>query len=349
MKIAIVISTPEMGGAQRVAINLARWINDNTETECIVVSLQDAVREAYNVNELPYFSLKGKHLIKGLIDFINKNKIEVLLTMGVPLSIYTVPACLITKTKNIISERNDPSHFAGKTTTKIVSRFLMKNAAGYVFQTTGAKEYYADSIKRRSVIIPNPLFSVENMPNEVFRGERKKTIVSVGRLNKQKNQDMLIEAFSEIVKTHPAYNLVIWGDGPEKDSLAKRINELELTEKVLLPGTTKDVAQEIYDNSIFVLSSDFEGMPNALIEAMALGLPCISTDCPCGGPKDLIEHGKNGFLIRVGDTEDLIHHLNLLIENPDISNNAGVNAFHIRNKLNSDRICKEWYEYILSI
>jgi glycosyltransferase involved in cell wall biosynthesis len=262
--------------------------------------------------------------------------------MGVPLGIYTIPACFGLNVKHIISERNDPEHFAGKKSIKIISRLLLRFAHGYIFQTKDARDSYGLRIAEKSKVIANPLFNLQDMPEYPFIGEREKMIVSVGRLNEQKNQKLLIDAFVEVHKIHPEYGLTIWGEGPERNKLEKIIRDYGLSESVFLPGTQKNLVNELYKKSVFVLCSDFEGMPNALMEAMALGLPCISTDCPCGGPRELIENGVNGLLISVGSKQQLIQAM-LTVINCTIDVKSLCNkAFKIREKYSIDNICKEW-------
>jgi glycosyltransferase involved in cell wall biosynthesis len=147
-------------------------------------------------------------------------------------------------------------------------------------------------------IIPNPINPEFNV--KPFSGKRRKIITSVGRLSEQKNQHVLIEAFSRIEKDFPDYELVIYGEGNLRETLENQIKTLKLENKVKLPGVKKNIKNEIYDCSLFVLPSLYEGMPNALMEAMALGLPVISTDCPCGGPRFLI-HNYNGLLVKVNN------------------------------------------------
>src|SRR5699024_7366265 len=113
-------------------------------------------------------------------------------------------------------------------------------------------------------------------------------------------------------KKHPNYDLIIYGEGNEREELESLIRRLNLINRVYLPGSTQDVLEKIKDASVFAFSSNFEGMPNALIEAMALGLPVISTDCPSGGPRELINHGVNGLLTPVKDKEQFAQQLDFL-------------------------------------
>ena len=174
-------------------------------------------------------------------------------------------------------------------------------------------------------------------------------IVSAGRLAPQKNQKMLITAFSKIANQYPDYNLTIYGEGALRQFLEQQISDLGLQERVFLPGNITDLHTQIKTSAFFVMSSDFEGMPNALIEAMALGLPCISTDCPCGGPKTLIREKENGLLIEVGDSDALADAMATLIENQSLAFEMGQNAVAIRDRLSMEMIGKEWVAYFTDV
>jgi glycosyltransferase involved in cell wall biosynthesis len=223
----------------------------------------------------------------------------------------------------------------------------MSKADGYVFQTEEARSFYKGKYDKKSVIISNPL-KIESLPKPYLE-ERKRNIVTVGRLHPQKNQMLLIQAFEEIKDKYPDYNLIIYGEGVLRKELQEYINDNKLDSRIIMPGNVLNLLSLIKDSGIFILSSDFEGMPNALIEAMALGLPCISTDCPCGGPKSLIENGENGLLFEVGNKNQLINAIEYMINNPDKAKQMSEKAVNIRNTLNANHICEKWYNYIMSI
>ena len=208
MKILIVISTPEMGGAQRVSFNLAKWVNKRSDDRTSIVALGNTTRNAYDTNGFDYEELEKGKRIWQLRIIIKKKSPDIVLTMGVPLAIYTVPALMGLGIKHVISERNDPVHFAGKQTTRFFSRFLMHFADGYVFQTKQAQAYYSKIIRNKSIVIHNPLYDIPDVVN-TSRFDKRKEIVSVGRLNRQKNQKLLISAFAEIYKLFPSFRLII--------------------------------------------------------------------------------------------------------------------------------------------
>jgi len=352
MKIVFTIAHMNLGGAQRVCYNLINWLVKNTDSEIyLVICSNRKVKEEYDINKISHSFVSGGlfHKIEAIRRELKRIKPDVLVTMGVPGALFDVPACVGLGIKHIISERNDPAHFGGKSITRIVSRLLMRKADGFVFQTRDAQAFYGGEIAKRSMVIPNPLFIGDDYPVTQYTGEREKAIVTTGRLNKQKNHPLLIRAFKRIAEEFPEYKLIIYGEGPERQNIKALIQELGLQERVLLPGTINDVPAKIYKSSLYVLPSDFEGMPNALMEAMALGIPCISTDCPCGGPRDLIENEKSGLLVPVGDEHALTNAMLYMIEHPDKAKEMGYHAIAIREKLNIDTISQKWYNYFIDI
>ena len=226
-------------------------------------------------------------------------------------------------------------------------RILFKKASGFIFQTEDAKKFFSKKIQDRSVVIPNPIN--EDFIVKPFDGRRVKEIVTVGRLVEQKNHKLLIDSFSEVSRKHSDYILKIYGEGILREKLEKQIKDLNLSNKVLLMGESSNIKECIYKSSLFVLSSDYEGMPNALMEAMALGLPCISTDCPIGGPRYLIKNKENGVLVKVSNKEELTKAMNNLIENEDLSCKLGNKANKICEELNPQKINQTWRDYILKV
>ena len=223
----------------------------------------------------------------------------------------------------------------------------MNLASGFVFQTNEAKNYYNRKIQSRSTIIANPL-KVEELPTPYF-GERERRVVAVGRLIPAKNYPNLIHAFLKFHEDNDDYRLEIYGDGVLKKELTKMINEYNASQFIKLMGSRKSVLEDIKTAAIYVLSSDIEGMPNALIEAMAMGIPCIATDCPSGGSKDLIQDGMNGLLAPVRNSDVLANSLSRYVEDDNLSRMVSMNSIKVRDKLDINIIGEKWIRYFESI
>lgn len=244
----------------------------------------------------------------------------------------------------IYSERGDPGDKEYSGVLGLVRRLALPCIDGFVFQSKGAQEYFDKKIQNRSIVIPNPVFvKVEDYP-EVK--ERNKVIVTVGRLHPQKNQKLLIDAFALIADKIPEYSLEIYGDGELKDELQKQIDELGLTNRAFLKGTSKQIQRLIYNASLFVLSSDYEGIPNTLLEAMALGIPCISTDCKPGGAREIIKDGIDGTIVPVGDKEKLsVAILEALMQTERVANMAKV-AKRNMSRFTPNQIYSNWNQFM---
>ena len=352
MKIMICISQLKKGGAERVVTNLANYfINNNDVTIVSIKSYEPEYHFDERINIVTLDSSEKQNKVFKLVKRIFKlNKIIKVRKPDIVLSFLPEPSFLmlliknIRKIKVIVSVRNDPKVEYKNKFYNIAMKLLYPKADGFVFQTEDAKSFFSKKIQNKSTIIMNPLnpeFLIDR-----FTGIRKKEIVAVGRLFKQKNHELLIKAFSIFHKKHPDYILTIYGEGPLKGQLEKLIGSLKIADCVNLPGLEHDIKNKIYQSSIFVLSSDYEGMPNSLMEALTLGLPCISTDCPCGGPRALIKDGINGILTEVGNVEMLAEKLLMIIENKELLNYLSENTQKYIKDIDPRKINKEWEEYI---
>ena len=206
--------------------------------------------------------------------------------------------------------------------------------------------WYGNRVNK-SYIIPNAIN--EQFIRPVYSGSKDHIIIGAGRLTKQKNFELLLEAFSRISSEFPNYNLYIYGDGPNKGKLLELSNKLGVSEKVHLPGRTDKLSDEMEKASIFVLSSDYEGMPNVLIEAMALGLPCVSTNCDGGGAQFLIENGVNGLLVPKNDVDALSCAVLNLLRNESLKTDIGNNARKIIDRLSPSKVYSLWENVIKEV
>lgn len=368
MKILFCINSLVKGGAERVLANLANELSRNNEVSIItLINYDEEYKLNNNINLIkidkrrtnPYKKKSKlekilKKIPKLIIRTINIKKQIKNINPDVIISFLPEISFLVLLNKRksdkvIISVRNDPKIEYSSKLYNYLMRKLYPKADGFVFQTIEAQEYFKDKIKCKTCVIHNPIndsFIIE----EFNKGkERKKEIVSVGRLTKQKNFDLLIEAFAGLSKEYIDYKLIIYGEGELRKKLERKIDDLKLSDRVFLPGITNDVKKEIKNSSIFVLSSNYEGMPNALMEAMALGLPVISTDCPCGGPKELIENNVNGILVEVNNKTQLLCAIEKILSNEKIMDELGNQARNISKTHNIERINEKWINYIKEI
>jgi len=345
MKIAFICNKLTGGGAERFTANIANRFSQDSSNSVYVITGTRTEKD-YSLNEnITRFEIITKRLYedsKSLLKLIREYGIEVV----VGIDIYpNFVVCLIskfTKAKCVISERNAPKQVNISKKSRFLRWVLYRFADGYVFQTNGAKEFYSKSIQKRSVVIHNPIR--ENLPSKT--NVNNKEIVAIGRLNVQKNYPMLINAFNIVHNKYPNYKLRIFGDGELKESLLKQVNNLHLNESVVFENFTLNVHEAIKDSSIYVMTSDFEGMPNSLMEAMAMGFPVVSTDCPSGGPGELIVDAENGLLCPIGDYQIFAQKIMSVLENKTFCNQIASEAKKIMDSHNSDVIFQKWNEFV---
>lgn len=340
------------GGAERVTVRLSEYFISKGKKVAIVTTGKPKANDydiPLGVDRISV-GVENKNLLKlivGYIKVLSTIEYGIGILMGLPHGCYIVPASILCRKKLVISERNSPANYNGKKITKILMTFFMKFGNGYIFQTEGARQYYKYKIAGKQAVISNPI-DVDNIP---ILTERKnfKNLVSVGRLEKQKNHEMLIKAINKVVKNHTDVTLTIYGEGSLRDKLQKMITTMKLENNVFLPGVITNIHEKELNYGGFVFSSDFEGIPNALLEAMAIGLPCISTDCPCGGPSSVINNGENGILVPVGDYDKMANAIELLLDNPTLADELGNKAKQIRSILHIKKIGEEWLDFLDSI
>ena len=249
--------------------------------------------------------------------------------------------------KIIYSERGDPyddeySGLLGK-----VRDWTCRRVDGFVFQSEGARDFFVIGKRQRVAVIHNSV----NVPQDKYPipEKRDNRIVAVGRLHPQKNPHLLLDAFARIAAGHPEVHLDFYGDGELHDELQSKINRLGLGSWVSLHPSRKDIFDCIRTARLFVLPSDYEGMPNALMEAMALGLPCISADCRPGGARTLIDDGKNGFIVPVRDVEALAGKMSYLLDNPDVAERVAREARVIGETHTNEMTFNKWNDFLESL
>ncbi len=343
------------GGAERVIIQLAHhfaqagyrsilvtsFIDEDeypVPNDVLRLSLEEAQKKQSRIIRNVTRICKLRRLCKyykpsALISFMAEpNFRAIIATTGLPI-------------KNIVSVRNDPNREYCGRLGRIIGKRIIPKAEGCVFQTVDAKLWFPEKLQCRSRVIfndVNPRF----FETQYCGG---KNIVTLGRLSKQKNHKMLISAFADIAAEFPDCDLLIYGKGTLRDSLLEQISELGLNNRVHMMGLTDNSPAVLSHAGLFVLSSDYEGLPNALLEALAIGVPCISTDCPCGGPRSVISNGENGILVPVGDCGALANAMRDVLSNPQIAKGMSLVARKMATEYRPDAVFKAWKEYVQAI
>lgn len=355
-KIILYIDTMNRGGAQRVMVNLATYLASVGIRTLLVTDFpHDGESPQYDVPgqiERHYLSdsLTNNVISKNIIRvntlrrLVKKEKPDVVLSfLGRP-NITMLLATIGLNVRKVVSVRNDPNREYGnsKFNRKIIGRFF-QNSDGVVFQTNEAASYFPQTVQDKSTVILNP---IDKKFYEVDRSNTTHNIISVGRFEKQKNHRLLIKAFSVIARNIPDDKLLLFGDGPLRGELEEYVDKLKLKDRVVFKGNVSNVEEELSKASLFVLSSDWEGLPNALMEAMAVGVPVISTDCPCGGPRILIRNENEGFLVPCGDVNAMSSAMIKIMNDKNLQGQLFRNGKKRAWDFYPDKIFEQWREFL---
>lgn len=352
-KVLFVIDNMNFGGAQKIMTFLANGLRLRG-LKTAVCSYASGINHFEMHEGVEQFIGRGytggrwtRHLKKiGFIsECVDQFRPDVIISFSI---IPTILSMLSkhNKTPIVYCERGDPFQ-ATSLKDKLIYRIAEK-ADWAVFQTEEARSYFSKGLGRKSSVIPNPV-TVEHV-SPCLVGERKKSIVSVGRFDiKQKRQDLLVEAFAIVQQSYPEWTLEFFGDGDDIGDVKALVSSKGLENKVVFHGKKSNIDSLIWDSGLFVLSSDYEGIPNALIEAMCAGLPVVSTNCSPGGAKLLIDNYENGILVDRGDSKQIAEAIDSIISNPSMAQNMGNNAQDIIHRFCPDVILDQWQEMVSNL
>ncbi len=352
MKLMIVTHNMAGGGCERVIARLlwhfaARGDDCSLVTECAGESFYElpAIKrhalsdsERMRASDVPRVYRRLRRLVR-------RERPDIVLAMPEKVNVWTLLFLLGTGVPVVVSERNDPMRHPERRMKRLLRRLVYPRAAGFVFQTQMAADYFPPRVRARGIVLDNPL-DIDRMP-PANTGARQKTVVGAGRLAPQKNFPLLLRAFADFYQGHPGWRLLVYGEGQDRAALEAQAAALLPAGAWSLPGQTATLYEELLTAGMFVLSSDFEGMPNVLIEAMALGAPCVATDCRVGGPAALIQHGQNGLLAPVGDEAALAGAMSRIAEDAALAGAISRQAAQIRTRLSAETVCEQWRNYLV--
>lgn len=347
MKCILFTSVLSGGGAERVLCELANSLS--YKHSCILVAAYKTENEYMLLPSVRKEYIDGsastKNPLKQLVrlrNILKKEKPDICVSFLPQPNFKLLISSIGLPVKKLISVRNDPRKEYSGRMDQLLLRLLYPMAHGIVFQTEDAQAWFSPELQKKSRIIMNQVSA------RFFNTQRKeeKYYVATGRLNRQKNYGLMIRSFASFAAEYPSAVLKIYGEGELRQELEELICELEMEGNIRLMGASTDVPELLSNAKAFLLSSDFEGMPNGLLEAMAMGLPCVSTDCPCGGPRTVIEDYTNGILVPVGDESAFAEALYELEASLSLREKLGKAARIKALEFHPEHVVQQWENYM---
>lgn len=342
------------GGAERVILLLANRMVEQGIAVKIVVREDCArnytINDAISVTALER-SNKGRfhQALTRIIQFrtiVKQFSPDCVLSFVAELD--SLPALMGLKTKLIVSERFDPAKWPTTPFKRCLRDFLYPRADGFVFQSYGAQAYFANFLKKKKqIIIANPL--TPGLPYHVNIHGNSRLIAACRLTNSQKNLILMIDAVSDVITSGVECYLDIFGEGPDRAMLNDYIVCKGQQKNITLKGFSTNIHQEMANSAAFIISSNYEGVSNSMLEALAIGTPVIATDCPPGGARMFIKNGENGLLVPVGDRERLADAIKTVLTNPEYAEEMGQRATAIREQLDVNKITDQWMTFIHSV
>jgi GalNAc-alpha-(1->4)-GalNAc-alpha-(1->3)-diNAcBac-PP-undecaprenol alpha-1,4-N-acetyl-D-galactosaminyltransferase len=352
-KMILVIPTLKQGGAERVMSELANeWANNGNKVLLVLLvksnifykldSKVELVNLGLDINNTNRISkaINSFRIFLTLRKFIRRNNPDFVLSFIEKYNIFTLFSAAFLNVNTFVSDRNNPKIIISKK-MELLKKLFYNNAKGIIAQTSLSKEILCTKTNHDNIrVIPNPVRYIDN----TLKIKKEKIILNVGRLVPEKGQHYLIEMMSHL--KNDEWKLIILGDGPLREKLQIQIDKLDLNNKVILMGSVSNVDEWYIKSSIFAFSSVSEGFPNALVEAMVSGLPSVSFDCDAG-PRDILANNINGFLIPLYDVDMFKNVLQKLMDNVDLRNEIGLEAFKVSERLNIRKVAQEYLDFCL--
>lgn len=335
------------GGAERVMVTIANQMVKKGYHVTFLLVISDEVVYSLDPGIQIVKINNGRHrAVRQLLNIrkeLKKFGPGTVISFFTNLNILTILANIGLKNKVIVSERFDP-HFTGKNKlVRFIRNYVYAIADKIIFQTKDAYDYFPKPVRRKGIIIPNPI--KDNLPHR-YTGEREKRIVAYSRLSKEKNIPLLLDACKDIFDRHDDYVLDIYGTGELEAELIDYTKKLGIDNRVNYNGFCMDVHNRIRKAAMYVSSSDVEGLSNSMLEAMAVGIPSICTDCPAGGARMFIKPYENGILIPVSDVNAMVTAMEYVINSNELADKLSKNASKIRGILSVANIFEKWDEII---
>ena len=283
--------------------------------------------------------------VRQLRHAIRQTEPDVVLSSMTQTNVLTLLATSRMNATVIVREANNPYQSAVGRHWKILRWWTYRKATRVVLLSKDSLTYFSKRVRQRAVVIPNPVMMTAQPRTPASRKENGKTIVAMGRMVPQKGFEMLLEAFARVAEKHPAWSLEILGDGPLRAELESLVEKLGIAARVRMPGVTKEPGGKLRQADLFVMSSRYEGFPNALGEAMACGLPVISFDCRTG-PAEIIRDGVDGLLVPAENVGALGEAMDRLMSDAALRESIAARAPEVLERFGLQKVMGIWDEVI---
>lgn len=347
LRVMSVLPSMVHGGAERVVARLSTQLSVLGNCCSIVMLREETVFYEMDpsvelFSAVPKRMAHANKVLAGMMQLVSlvrhgrRWRPDVMIGVMTYSAVMTTLAARAVGARAIVAERVSPALWDRHgLSLRMLRNRMYKMCDGFIAQTAAASEAAKRWLPAERIrVIPNPARAITAYPAV----PREKIVLNVARLDRKKRQKELIETFAAL--NAPEWKLAILGDGKLRVELEATVRKLGVESKVILAGAVADVDHWLARSAIFVLSSESEGLPNALIEAMSAGMACISYDCETG-PRELIRHGENGMLVPVGDTGALAAALQRLMVDPAWRNTLGAEAKKIAERLDHGLIARQ--------
>lgn len=342
-KLLIILGSLGRGGAERVISLISNYCHSRGwQVKIGLLLFNDVEYPIDSAIEVIDLSGQGQSRIKrlplwlaGIRKLAKEYKPDVILSFAARINVIVQLACFGLRKKIIVSERNDPFMDGRSRFVDLMTTLLYPMARAVVFQTQRAQSYFKKLRLKNALIITNPISAA------CLAGERTPgKIVTAGRFTAQKNQKLLLDAFFHVQKEFPEASLWLYGRGELENDLRSQAAALGIAEKVHFEGNVSDLHRRIADANMFVLPSDYEGLSNALLEAMMMGIPCIATDC--AGCDEYIRDHENGLLVHVGDGSALAEAMKELLARPELADKLASASMADSAAFEQNTVLEKW-------
>lgn len=345
---------PGWGGAHKVSVMLANFLANAGyrvsfsvyEPGPVDYPIDPSIKIYYLSQLFSRPQLRPLYFIKKLFAFrrlCKQKTVDAVVGFTSNMAFYTVLACVFSKRKSLVSERTDPHVEPRSKFLRGIRNLIFCFADRVIFQTPGAKSYYPRLVQNKSEIIPNPISPV--LPG-AFNNTRDNRIVNFCRIAPQKNLKTLLEAFDLFFQNHKDYTLEIYGNAKDGDAYQRELlafaSSLPSGKNIHFLPACSDVHKKVISAKVFASSSDYEGLSNSMLEAMAIGLPVVVTDCQNGGERMCIENGKNGIIVPCRDPKAMARAISKIVDNEVLAATLSENAQHIKSRFSPVVVFNLW-------